>query len=206
MAKDIPDGILGGDGAHRDCTRRFAAHAGGIAIWIVAVAGWLGSIGRLFFFSSIILVAIALFCGGWVLYGKGHPNVDPKYADFEPWFIGTLFGVGLVSIVVFFLPLLSIHRAMKVEADAYKSKAASLAAQISNLEESLLASASSTNSEELETLLGQIEALRKTYLHYQNIPTWPVDLQTRWQFLTAQVALWVSFLTLSEKIKAILPH
>jgi hypothetical protein len=205
------------------------AYAGGIAIWIVVVTGWafhylgrvgelhirpfhpdrcagLGSIGQLFFFSSVILVVIVLFFSGWVLYGKWHPNVDSTYADFEPWFIGALFGVGLVSIAVFFFPLSNIHRTMKVEADAYKSKAASLAAQISDLEESLLASASSTNSGELETHLEQIEALRKTYLHYQNIPTWPVDFQTRWQFLTAQVALWVSFLTLSEKIKAILPH
>jgi hypothetical protein len=95
---------------------------------------------------------------------------------------------------------------MKVEADAHRSKALPLVAQISDLEESLIASASLDNYEELNTRLTKIESLRNAYLHCQNIPTWPVDLQTRWQFLTAQLALRISVLTLSEKIKAALFH
>jgi hypothetical protein len=205
------------------------AYAGGVALWILMVTAWkfyylgrigelnirpfhpdrcegLGSIGQLLFFSSLILVVIALFSGGWLLSGKGNPDIDPAFRAFQQWLAGTLLWVGVVSIAVFFVPLIKIHGIMKVEAVAHRSKALPLVAQISDLEESLIASASLDDYEELNTRLTKIEALRNAYLHCKNIPTWPVDLQTRWQFLTAQLALWISVLTLSEKIKAALFH
>jgi hypothetical protein len=208
------------------------AYAGGVAIGIVAVTAWefhylgqtrelimqpfhpdrcagLASIGQLFFFSSIILIVIALFFGGWLLfggwflYGKGSPGFDLSYREFQPWFAGTLIGVGLVSIAVFFLPLLNIHGMMTVEAAEYTKKVLRFAAEIADLEQSLVASASSGKYEELDTRLTQIESLRKAYREYADIPTWPVDFQTRWQFFTAQLALWISVLTLTDKIKSL---
>jgi hypothetical protein len=207
------------------------AYAGGVAIGIVAVTAWefhylgrtrelhmqpfhpdrcagFASIGQLFFFSSIILVVIVLFFGGWLLLGgflykKWSPAFDLSYQEFQPWLAGTLVGVGLVSIAVFFLPLLNIHRMMTVEAAEYKQKVLPFATEIEDLVRSLVESASSAKYEELDTSLTQIESLRKAYREYAGIPTWPVDFQTRWQFFTAQLALWISVLTLMDKIKTL---
>jgi hypothetical protein len=37
--------------------------------------------------------------------------------------------------------------------------------------------------------------LRKIYLAQKNAPTWPVDFQTRWKFVSAQTVLWISLPT-----------
>jgi hypothetical protein len=211
------------------------AYAGGVAICMVAITAWefyylgrtgelhiqpfhpdrcagLASIGQLFFFSSLTLVVIALFFGGWLLFGgwflsgKWNPDFASSYNGFQPWFTGTLVGVGLVSVAVFFLPLLSIHGMMKAEASRYKRKALPFVAQISDLDASLVASASSENYDELDTRLTQIKSLRNAYMEYQNIPTWPVDFQTRWQFFAAQLAVWISVITLADKIKTLVVH
>jgi hypothetical protein len=100
------------------------AYAGGVALWILMVTAWkfyylgrigelnirpfhpdrcagLGSIGQLLFFSSLILVVIALFSGGWLLSGKGNPDIDPAFRAFQQWLAGTLLWVGVVSICRF---------------------------------------------------------------------------------------------------------
>jgi hypothetical protein len=169
----------------------------------------LAAIGQLLFSFSFILIVTGLFLSGWLLCARLNyipPESTEGFAHLTPWLAGGLLGVMLASIMVFFLPLLTIHRMMKEEAVSYESRVLDLAGRIADLEGSLLSSASSPNYEELEARLAQIESLRSAYLHQRKIPTWPVDFETRGKFLAAQVSLWVgmplSILSLWEKAKS----
>jgi hypothetical protein len=74
-----------------------------------------------------------------------NPGFDPAFTSFAPWFDGSLIGVVLVSIAVFFLPLLTIHRLMKEEAACHETRVLALAGRIADLEELLLSSGSWPN-------------------------------------------------------------
>jgi hypothetical protein len=194
------------------------AYAGGVAIWKVRATmrelrqlgrrdelrarpfypdgcGGLAAIGRLFFSLSFVLSVFGLFCGGWLLYGRW---INPGFGaidDYAPWFAGSLIVFIGVSVAVFLLPLLDVHRLMKKEAERHETQLLALAGRIADLEESLLSFGTLASHEDLEARLAQIDDLRKTYLEQRNIPTWPVDFETRWKFLTAQAGLWISLPT-----------
>lgn len=194
------------------------AFAGGVAIWKVGATMWellqlgrrdelkvrpfypdgcggLASIGRLFFSLSLILIVFGLFFGGWLLYGRfiypGFGTID----NYAPIFAGSLIGTIVVSVMVFLLPLLDVHRLMQEEAERHEPRLLALVGRIADLEESLLSFETLLPHEDLKTRLAEIESLRKIYLDQRNIPTWPVDFETLLKFLSAQAGLWISLPT-----------
>jgi hypothetical protein len=194
------------------------AYAGGVAIWKVAATMWefhklgqlnelkvrpfhpdscggLAAVGQLFFSLSFVLIVFGFFLGGWLLYGRLSKWGFDSIKDFAPWFAGSLIGIAVLSVAVFFLPLLDVHRLMEQEAERHERRLLALAGQIADLEESLLSSGALPSQEDLEARLAQIERLRRTYLGQKNVPTWPLDFETRWKFVSAQTALWISLPT-----------
>jgi hypothetical protein len=196
------------------------AYAAGIAIWKAGITAHefqrlgqrgvlkirpffpdgcagLAAIGQLFLTLSVILIAIGLYLSGWLLYGYvyGYGISERQFQAFAPIFSRSLIGIILVSIGIFFWPLLGVHRFMKEEATIYEVQGLALARRIADLEEALLASGAGSDDEELKARLARIESLRSTYLHQRIIPTWPVDFVTLGKFLGAQVMLWISTAT-----------
>lgn len=154
----------------------------------------LGAIGRLCFSLSLIMISISLFLCGWILYARWiNPNFNDGYRFFEPWFAGGLIVLTIVSILAFFLPMITVHRLMKEQAANFKAKLMALAERISDLEESLLSQGSQLEHEQLEAQYAKIQFCRSVYAQRRKIPTWPIDLQTITKFLGVQIPLSLGF-------------
>ena len=160
----------------------------------------LGAVGRLCFSLSFVLISVGLFLCGWILYGRwinyrDCVNTSDPYCSFEPWFVGGLVVVTVVSLVAFFGPVITVHHLMKEQAADFKAKLIAFARRVSDLEESLVSQGSQLGREELEAQYAQVQFFRSAYPERRKIPTWPVDLQTFTKFLSVQIPLSVTFFT-----------
>jgi hypothetical protein len=155
----------------------------------------LGAIGQVCFSLSLILITFLLFLCGWVLYARYiKPHTNNEYHFFEPWFVGALLIVIIVSTLAFFFPIITVHRLMQEQAANFKAQLVALAEKIIEWEESLLSQGSQLGPEQLEQQYAKIKSLRSAYLQRQNIPTWPIDWQTWAKFIGAQLSLLISTL------------
>lgn len=165
----------------------------------------LGAIGRLYFSLSLILISIGLFLCGWILYAHWiNPTFNGAYRFFEPWFAGGLIILTIVSILSFFLPMITVHRLMKEQAANFEARLSALAEKISDFEESLLSEGSQLGHEQVEAQYEKIQFLRSIYAQRRKIQTWPIDLQTFTKFISVQIPLSIgiisSVLNLRERL------
>ena len=161
----------------------------------------LAPIGELFFSLSFILITIGLFLGIWLIYARWiNPDFNGIFSQIAFWFLISLIGVSAVSIIAFFLPMLTIHKLLKEKAAQIQSRLVILAEKISELEESLLSEKSDLNEEELQNKYEKIQLLRKMYAQQHKVPTWPIDMQTRIKFFASQVALYIGIISSFEKL------
>jgi hypothetical protein len=158
--------------------------------------GGLLPIGRFCLSLSLILVVLTFFFVGWIAYYRLLLRKVPDvYRTVEPWLVGSLIATVTLSVLAFFLPMLSIHRVMRAEAAKALRPLGQLAGQISREEEALLPELARLPDPELTKAEAHISLLRNHYAQRRRIPTWPIDLRIQVQFLGAQLTLWLGIVT-----------
>jgi hypothetical protein len=116
------------------------------------------------------------------------------YVFYEKWIIIGLIVVTVVSLFVFFTPLLATHKMMTREMERARVELGQLAQTIHDSEKLLLAKCGELDDEKLRSEMKKIDDLRAAYARCSQIPTWPVDVKTWKKFFLQQAVLWLGIL------------
>jgi hypothetical protein len=166
--------------------------------------GGLLPIGQFCLSLSLILVVFAFFVLGWIAYAHlisaRTALTYQMYRVVEPWLVGGLVMVAIVAIAGFFMPMASVHRLMRAEADKFMRPLERLANRVSVEEAALLSRASTARDDEWKAADEQVASLKRHYEQYRRPPTWPIDLRVRMTFLGSQLSLWLGIVSTALSI------
>ncbi len=122
-----------------------------------------------------------------------------------PYLLKTILGANillggalLLSLIVFFLPLLSAYRRMYKEKLALLARLTDVTNRIADIESQ--ARSTKIDQKKRNDLLSEIESLTKVYNLISKAPVWPFDRDLLLKFLTPQIASLLSFLGVVEPI------
>lgn len=155
--------------------------------------GGLSGIGRLYLDLSLILALLGTFLGAWSFYAHTHRGLKDVFPNWETPLAVAVLVLVIVSFVISLLPLLPVHRLMKVQVRQLDPELARLRDRITALEESLLSESAELEVKELQARRADIQSLSDYYHQAKRLPTWPVDTTTLMTILTVQAPLVVAF-------------
>jgi hypothetical protein len=124
-----------------------------------------------------------------------NPQFDAAYTLLEPTFVAGIAVVVILSTLMFFSPILSVHRLMKKEAAYFEAKLLRLADRISDFEELLLSKQAELEPEQLEDERAKVQAMRSVYSQQRRMPKWPIDVETHLKFIGTQAALLIAIIS-----------
>jgi len=155
-------------------------------------AAGLKPIGDFYLYQSLVASLPAAFLGCWVLVlslGRRIPGVG-HYRPFLDQYRWLLLLAILVGVLVFVLPLLSVHGMMKShKEETLLAEADRLVPQIEDARSRLDA----PEAVEQDAAERRLAALIKRYHELEAVPTWPVDTSIRRRFTLRNLSLLMPF-------------
>ena len=144
-------------------------------------------VGQFFFWQSIVAGLPALYLAIWWFL---IPILPPSYLQWRPVFLGLLALAIVFEMLVFLLPMRSIHQMLVLRRQGWRSEADGLIPRIGRIQAALLAATSGHDdlSKQLDVVLNWYRTLRRT-------PAWPVDPSLRRWFSFNNLALLAPFLS-----------
>lgn len=152
-------------------------------------AGGLKPLGDLIFSLAAILVVASLALSGLTIYAD--------YVAFRTTGLYSRILLGLVlalSLIAFFLPLITIHNRMVDEKKRLKTIQARITRRAAELERAAQIDFANMDREERQEIFGEVDSLKELYQRSTRMPTWPFDRDILLRFATPQV---ISLLSLA---------
>jgi hypothetical protein len=133
--------------------------------------GGLRPIGAFYLYQSLTASVPAIFLTAWVLLILlwGH---YPGYLNQYLWLLPLAI---LAEVLVFVLPMLSVHASMREQRKAFLARADRLSRAI----ETTQARLEDTGLEERDAVKRQLAELVERYQTLEKTPTWPIDRSIR---------------------------
>jgi hypothetical protein len=150
-------------------------------------AGGLKPLGDFFFYQSVTASIPAIFLAAWWWFIPLWPSLS----GWRPTYLGLLVVAIAFEVLVFVLPMLSIHAAMREQKAELVSHTDQLSHTISSLQTRLREAGS---ADERQGMKDQIADLTEEYWRVQRTPTWPIDPSVRRRFSLNNLALFLPFL------------
>jgi hypothetical protein len=147
-------------------------------------AGGLKPLGDFFFYQSVTASIPAIFLAAWWWF-------IPRGSDWRQTYLGLLVVAIAFEVLVFVLPMLSIHATMRGQKAELLSHADQLSHTISSLQARL---GKAGSADERRGLKDEIADLTEEYWRVQRTPTWPIDPTVRRRFSLNNLALFLPFL------------
>jgi hypothetical protein len=118
------------------------------------------------------------------------PRLTPWYSHWRNPYLGLLIIALTFEILSFIVPMWVFHLIMREQKIEHLVKADDLSHKIFDLEAKILAAADTQPSKELQQ---QLEFYREKYWEIDQMPTWPVDVNTRRRFTINNLFLFLPF-------------
>jgi hypothetical protein len=151
-------------------------------------AGGLKPLGDFFFYQSVTasIPAIYLAVWWWLI------PLWPSLSDWRQPYLALLVVAIAFEVLVFVLPMLSIHAAMREQKAELVSHTDQLSRAISSLQARVREAGGS--ADERQGVKDQVADLTEEYWRVQQTPTWPIDPSIRRRFTVNNLALFLPFL------------
>jgi hypothetical protein len=150
-------------------------------------AGGFKPLGDFFFYQSVTASIPAIYLAVWWW-------LIPLWPSLSGWrqpYLGLLVVAIAFEVLVFVLPMLSIHAAMGEQKAELVSHTDQLSCTISSLQARVREAGS---ADERQGIKDQIADLTEEYWRVQQTPTWPIDPAIRRRFTVNNLALFLPFL------------
>lgn len=158
-------------------------------------AGGLSPLGDLILALATILVVASLALSGLII---GADYVAFVYTEaFSKAFLGLVL---VLSLITFFLPLITAHDRMVAKKKEQESLLADIAHRIAELEQSTRTNLREMDYEERKKAFEEIDVLTELYRRTASIPTWPFGRDVLLRFVTPQVFSLLSLIGIAEPI------
>ena len=151
-------------------------------------AAGLKPIGDYYFFQAMVLAIPCLYIAIWWF-------IIPFFPYYSQWrnpYLGLLAVALIFEILSFFVPMWIFHQIMQSQKIKYLSEADELSKEIAALENRIL---HSNDPGEISDLQKQLDLQREKYWEIEQMPTWPVDAQTRRKFTINNLLLFLPFVS-----------
>jgi hypothetical protein len=155
-------------------------------------AGGLRPLGDLIFAMAAILIVASLALSGLTVYA-GYIYTE----IFARVFLGLVFAL---SLIAFFLPLISAHERMLAEKREIQTLLVKINRRIAELERSLQEDLCQMDHKERQEVFAEIDSLTELYKRTTRVPTWPFDRHIFLRFATPQVISLLSLVGLADPI------
>jgi len=150
-------------------------------------AAGLKPIGDFYFFQAMVVAIPCLYIAVWWFLIP----LLPWYRHWRNPYLGLLAVALLFEILSFFLPMWVFHHIMQSQKVKSLAEADVLSKSIMALEDRILRAADAREANDLQK---QLDFQREKYWEIENMPTWPVDANTRRRFTTNNLLLFLPFL------------
>jgi hypothetical protein len=150
-------------------------------------AGGLKPLGDFFFYQSVTASIPAIYLAAWWFLIPLWPSLN----EWRQTYLGLLVVAIAFEVLVFVLPMLSIHAAMREQKAELVSQTDQLSHTISLLQARLREAGS---ADERRGLKDEIADLTEEYWRVQRTPTWPIDPSIRRRFSLNNLALFLPLL------------
>jgi hypothetical protein len=151
-------------------------------------AAGLKPIGDFYFFQAMVVAIPCLYIAIWWF-------IIPLFSHYMLWrnpYLGLL-AIGMTfEILSFFVPMWVFHQIMQAQKIKYLTEADELSKSIVELESRIL---HVSNPGEINDLQKQLDLQKEKYWEIEQMPTWPVDAQTRRRFTINNLLLFLPFFT-----------
>lgn len=158
-------------------------------------AGGLSPLGDLILAMATILIVASLALSGLII---GADYVAFVYTEtFSKVFLGLVL---MLSLIAFFLPLISAHDRMVAEKKKQESLLAEIARRINELEQSARTNLQEMDYKERRQVFEEIDVLTELYGRTTSMPTWPFGRDIFLRFVTPQVFSLLSLIGIAEPV------
>jgi hypothetical protein len=163
-------------------------------------AGGLKPLGDLIFSVTAILVIASLALSGLIILS------DYYFYTLIVNFYSKVFLTAAIalSLIVFFLPLLSAHEKMLANREKLEPMLVKISNRIRALELSTQTDVSRMNHKQRKEIFEEIDSLTNQYRRLLRIPVWPFDRDILLRFLTPQVFSVLSLVGIAEPVVAMI--
>jgi len=151
-------------------------------------AAGLKPIGDFYFFQAMVLAIPCVYIAIWWFIIPFLPH----YSHWRNPYLGLLAVALILEILSFFVPMWIFHQIMQAQKIKYLSEADELSKEIVALENRIL---HSSDPSEISDLQKQLDLQREKYWEIEQMPTWPVDAQTRRKFTINNLLLFLPFVS-----------
>jgi hypothetical protein len=148
-------------------------------------AGGLRPIGAFYLYQSLMASLPAIFLTAWVLLML----LRGQYRGYLNQYLWLLPVAILAEVLVFVLPMLSVHASMREQRKAFLARADRLSRAI----ETTQARLEDTGLEGRDAVKRQLTELVERYQTLEKTPTWPVDRSIRRRFTLQNLGLLLPF-------------
>ena len=169
-------------------------------------SGGLKPLGDLAFNIAIILLIPAIFLAIWgfVTTFFNDSSLEGYITLWGSLFRQLLVVLGVLSIFAFIQPLYKIHLRMEEYAQKIRAELDSLSLKIETLSHELRSEADEIEPQQGEEKLRTIGFMKKVYDENSQIPTWPFNWKTIWQFASVQAIPLLSLIGTSGPVVEII--
>ncbi len=147
------------------------------------VAG-LKPIGDFYFKQARVVAVPATFLAVWLLIIQ--LQLINRYSNWRAPYAGLLGIVLVFEVLTFLLPLWSFHQEMVLQKTRHLERADELSQEIDRVQ---LILTTEQDAQRRELLKDRLSSMTKQYWNIENLPTWPVAIQTRRLFTRNNLAL-----------------
>jgi len=151
-------------------------------------AAGLKPIGDFYFFQAMVVAIPCIFLAVWWFI---IPFLTPWYSHWRNPYLGLLIIALTFEILSFIVPMWVFHLIMREQKIENLAKADDLSQKIDDLETKILAASDTQPNKELQQ---QLEFYRAKYWEIEQMPTWPVDINTRRRFTINNLLLFMPFI------------
>jgi ABC-type multidrug transport system fused ATPase/permease subunit len=149
--------------------------------------GGLKPLGDLCLLVALLLLVPAIYYSVWGFINAF--NADPSLNTYALWtlnFRTILFALIVLTFLIFFLPLSSIHNQMVKCKQEIQDELDQLSQVMDNILEELRTQATTVSPQQGEEKLMSMRFIQKVYEENSSVPTWPFDWKTIARFSVAQ--------------------
>jgi hypothetical protein len=155
-------------------------------------SGGLKPLGDLCFANAlVIIVPVICFAVWFIIFAyPGILNTFPQLAWLSGWFgviQGSLFALILLGLVVFFLPIMEIHRQMVRQSQIHQQCLDDLGRHIDETNQRLIDSAELPEPAEVQKQIDALKLMHQVYDNNKFCPEWPFNREIALKLTLSQI-------------------
>lgn len=177
-------------------------------------SGGLKPLGDLCFINALIVSVLGIYLGGWIfiMVIRNPAGQIPEIpflifsdqGDFISFFSRLLILFVILAILVFIIPLYSVHLSMLRKKAEIQHRLEAIGLRIDRLTRLLLERAEDMGVGEAEEIAKEIDQLQQVYESNRMTPVWPFDVSHLIKFITAQIPPVLGLTALDEPMKVLI--